>query len=145
MAVPEGLIIVESPAKARTLKRFLGDRFDVRASMGHVRDLPDKELGVDVDSGFKPHYQVVEDRQVQERGFIIELPHTKIGRVRATASPLRLSRTAVRLDHAGPVLGEHTAEVLASLGLDEGELADLEQAGVVAPGTVPAASVVDGP
>ena len=89
--------------------------------------------------------QVVEDRQVQERGFIVELPHTKIGRVRATASPLRLSRTAVRLDHAGPVLGEHTAEVLASLGLDEGELADLEQAGVVAPGTVPAASVVDGP
>ncbi len=63
MAVPEGLIIVESPAKARTLKRFLGDRFDVRASMGHVRDLPDRELGVDVDAGFKPHYEVVEDRQ----------------------------------------------------------------------------------
>ena len=54
-AVPEGLIIVESPAKARTLKRFLGDRFDVRASMGHVRDLPEKELGVDVEKGFKPH------------------------------------------------------------------------------------------
>ncbi|HZQ50495.1 MAG TPA: type I DNA topoisomerase [Candidatus Dormibacteraeota bacterium] len=61
--MPEGLIIVESPAKARTLKRFLGDRFDVLASMGHVRDLPDKELGVDVDAGFKPHYEVVEDRQ----------------------------------------------------------------------------------
>jgi len=61
--VPEGLIIVESPAKARTLKRFLGDRFDVRASMGHVRDLPEKELGVDVEKGFKPHYQVVDDRQ----------------------------------------------------------------------------------
>jgi DNA topoisomerase I len=61
--VPEGLIIVESPAKARTLKRFLGDRFDVRASMGHVRDLPEKELGVDVDKGFKPHYEVVDDRQ----------------------------------------------------------------------------------
>src|SRR5689334_19293898 len=62
-AVTQGLIIVESPAKARTLKRFLGDRFDVRASMGHVRDLPEKELGVDVDKGFKPHYQVVDDRQ----------------------------------------------------------------------------------
>ena len=61
--MPEGLIIVESPAKARTLKRFLGDRFDVRASMGHVRDLPEKELGVDVEKGFKPHYQVVDDRQ----------------------------------------------------------------------------------
>src|SRR5579859_5067005 len=63
MAVPEGLIIVESPAKARTLKRFLGDRFDVQASMGHVRDLPEKELGVDVEKGFKPHYKVVDDRQ----------------------------------------------------------------------------------
>ena len=59
----EGLIIVESPAKARTLKRFLGDRFDVLASMGHVRDLPGKELAVDVDAGFKPHYEVVESRR----------------------------------------------------------------------------------
>ena len=59
----EGLIIVESPAKARTLKRFLGDRFDVLASMGHVRDLPAKEMGVEVDAGFKPHYEVVESRR----------------------------------------------------------------------------------
>jgi DNA topoisomerase-1 len=61
--VAEGLIIVESPAKARTLKRFLGDRFDVRASMGHVRDLPERELAVDVDNDFRPSYQVVGDRQ----------------------------------------------------------------------------------
>ncbi|HSP08843.1 MAG TPA: type I DNA topoisomerase [Candidatus Dormibacteraeota bacterium] len=59
----EGLIIVESPAKARTLKRFLGDRFEVLASMGHVRDLPGKELAVDVEAGFKPHYEVVESRR----------------------------------------------------------------------------------
>ena len=61
--MPEGLIIVESPAKARTLKRFLGDRFDVLASMGHVRDLPGNELGVEVEAGFKPHYEVVESRR----------------------------------------------------------------------------------
>jgi DNA topoisomerase I len=61
--VTEGLIIVESPAKARTLKRFLGDRYDVRASMGHVRDLPGKEMGVDVEAGFTPHYEVVESRR----------------------------------------------------------------------------------
>jgi DNA topoisomerase I len=61
--VTEGLIIVESPAKAKTLKRFLGDRFDVLASMGHVRDLPGKQLGVDVEAGFKPHYEVVESRR----------------------------------------------------------------------------------
>ncbi|GAC1507885.1 MAG: type I DNA topoisomerase [Candidatus Dormibacteraceae bacterium] len=59
----EGLIIVESPAKARTLKRFLGDRFDVLASMGHVRDLPGKEIAVDVEHGFKPHYESVESRK----------------------------------------------------------------------------------
>jgi len=61
--VAEGLIIVESPAKARTLKRFLGDRFDVRASMGHVRDLPERELAVDVDARFQPRYEVVEGRK----------------------------------------------------------------------------------
>jgi DNA topoisomerase I len=61
--VAEGLIIVESPAKARTLKRFLGDRFDVRASMGHVRDLPERELAVDVEHDFRPSYRVVGDRQ----------------------------------------------------------------------------------
>jgi DNA topoisomerase-1 len=61
--VSEGLIIVESPAKARTLKRFLGDRFEVLASMGHVRDLPGNEMGVEVEAGFKPHYEVVESRK----------------------------------------------------------------------------------
>ena len=59
----EGLIIVESPAKARTLKRFLGSRFDVLASMGHVRDLPERELAVDVEQGFRPRYEVVDSRK----------------------------------------------------------------------------------
>jgi DNA topoisomerase-1 len=61
--VAQGLIIVESPAKARTLKRFLGDRFDVRASMGHVRDLPERQLAVDVERDFQPKYEVVEGRK----------------------------------------------------------------------------------
>ncbi|MEW5762885.1 MAG: type I DNA topoisomerase [Bacillota bacterium] len=52
----ETLIIVESPAKARTLKKFLGRRYRVLASMGHVRDLPKSEFGVDVDNGFRPRY-----------------------------------------------------------------------------------------
>src|SRR5437588_7411071 len=59
----QGVINVECPAKARTLKRFLGDRYDVRASMGHVRDLPERELAVDVENGFEPSYVVVEDRE----------------------------------------------------------------------------------
>jgi len=53
------LVIVESPAKARTIGRYLGRGFDVAASVGHVRDLPTKELGVDVENGFEPHYVTI--------------------------------------------------------------------------------------
>ncbi len=52
------LVIVESPAKAKTISRFLGGEFDVRASVGHVADLPSKGLAVDVDNGFKPTYEL---------------------------------------------------------------------------------------
>jgi DNA topoisomerase-1 len=50
------LVIVESPAKARTIKRFLGSDFEITASMGHVRDLPEKSLGIDIQNGFEPAY-----------------------------------------------------------------------------------------
>ncbi|POB09159.1 type I DNA topoisomerase [Sulfobacillus sp. hq2] len=56
MARSKPLIIVESPAKAKTISRFLGTRYQVKASMGHVRDLPKSQFGVDVDNGFKPRY-----------------------------------------------------------------------------------------
>jgi DNA topoisomerase-1 len=59
----KSLIIVESPAKTRTLKSFLGDAYDVRASMGHVRDLPKSRLGVDIQDGFKPHYISIRERK----------------------------------------------------------------------------------
>jgi DNA topoisomerase-1 len=56
----KSLLIVESPAKARTIKRYLGARFDVKASVGHVKDLPKKELGVDFDGeSFVPHYVTI--------------------------------------------------------------------------------------
>jgi len=54
--VTRSLVIVESPAKAKTLKKFLGRSYIVRASMGHVRDLPKSQLGVDVQHGFQPKY-----------------------------------------------------------------------------------------
>lgn len=50
------LVIVESPAKAKTIKKYLGPGFDVVASMGHIRDLPKSLLGVDIEHGFKPRY-----------------------------------------------------------------------------------------
>ena len=53
------LVIVESPAKARTIGRYLGSGYDVAASVGHVRDLPAKELGVDVEHGFEPKYVTI--------------------------------------------------------------------------------------
>ncbi len=58
MAKP--LVVVESPAKAKTISKFLGDAFDVRASVGHVADLPSKGLNIDVDNGFKPTYELTE-------------------------------------------------------------------------------------
>ena len=58
MAKP--LVVVESPAKAKTISRFLGDAFDVRASVGHVADLPSKGLAVDVNNGFKPTYELTD-------------------------------------------------------------------------------------
>ena len=54
------LVIVESPAKAKTISKFLGAAFDVRASVGHVADLPSKGLSIDVDNGFKPTYELTE-------------------------------------------------------------------------------------
>jgi DNA topoisomerase-1 len=57
------LVIVESPAKARTLEGILGPSYDVRASIGHVRDLPKSRLGVDVEGGFVPRYVVPRDKQ----------------------------------------------------------------------------------
>ena len=52
----KNLVIVESPAKAKTIKKYLGRDYDVIASMGHVRDLPKSKLGVDVENHFEPKY-----------------------------------------------------------------------------------------
>lgn len=57
------LIVVESPTKAKTLKRFLGDKFRIEASMGHLRDLPSKKLGVDIEHDFAPEYVIDKKKQ----------------------------------------------------------------------------------
>ena len=59
----KNLVVVESPAKAKTISRYLGPDFVVRASMGHVRDLPSRKLGVDVEHGFAPTYEPLPGRQ----------------------------------------------------------------------------------
>ena len=59
----KSLIVVESPAKARTIKRYLGKDYEVAASVGHVKDLPKNDLGVDTDNGFTPRYEVIRGKR----------------------------------------------------------------------------------
>lgn len=59
----KSLVIVESPAKARTIKKYVGPGFDVMASVGHVMDLPKKELGVNIEEGFEPTYEVIHGKK----------------------------------------------------------------------------------
>jgi DNA topoisomerase-1 len=59
----KNLVIVESPAKAKTIEKFLGKEFIVASSFGHISDLPSKELGVDVDGDFTPKYEVSKDKK----------------------------------------------------------------------------------
>jgi DNA topoisomerase I len=57
------LVVVESPTKVKTLKKYLGNGYNVAATVGHIKDLPQKELGVDVEKGFKPKYRTIPGKQ----------------------------------------------------------------------------------
>ncbi len=59
----KSLVIVESPAKAKTIGKYLGKQYVVKASLGHIKDLPKKDLAVDVDKGFQPHYEIIEGKK----------------------------------------------------------------------------------
>ena len=58
----KNLLIVESPAKARTIKKYLGPDFKIMASVGHVKDLPIKKLGVDIENDFSPEYVTIKGK-----------------------------------------------------------------------------------
>src|SRR5882762_9263479 len=57
------LVVVESPAKAKTIKKYLGSGYTVKASVGHVMDLPKSKMGVDIENGFEPEYEVIESKK----------------------------------------------------------------------------------
>src|SRR3954447_7188534 len=59
----KSLVIVESPAKAKTIGKYLGSNYIVKASLGHIKDLPKKDLAVDVDGDFRPNYQIIEGKK----------------------------------------------------------------------------------
>ncbi len=63
MANKTDLVIVESPSKAKTISKYLGPNYEVKASMGHVRDLPKSKLGVDIEKGFLPDYQPIQGKE----------------------------------------------------------------------------------
>jgi DNA topoisomerase-1 len=67
----KSLVIVESPAKAKTINKYLGQDYTVLASIGHIKDLPMKELGVDVDNNFEPHYEVIPDTKKRNNKKIV--------------------------------------------------------------------------
>ncbi len=98
------LVIVESPAKARTIGRYLGPGFDVAASVGHVRDLPKKELGVDVDRGFEPRYVTI-----RGKGKILS-------ELKRKAKDVDTVILATDPDREGEAIAYHVAE---HLGLDK--------------------------
>ena len=58
----KSLLVVESPAKARTIANYLGDDFVIKASVGHIKDLPPSQLGVDLEKQFTPQYQVIKGK-----------------------------------------------------------------------------------
>lgn len=61
--MPKNIVIVESPAKAKTIARYLGSGFDVLSSFGHIRDLPKKGIGVDIEGNFEPTYEISPDKK----------------------------------------------------------------------------------
>ena len=100
----KNLVIVESPAKAKTIEKFLGKDFKVESSFGHIADLPSKELGVDVDNDFKPKYIVDKDKQAL------------VKKLRDLAKKADTIWLASDEDREGEAISWHLAE---ELGLDK--------------------------
>ncbi len=75
--------------------------------------------------------QVFSDSHLQARRFFVDLPHPRTGPVRVLGSPMRFADTAVRMERAGPLLGEHSAEVLRELGVSPEEIARLRESGII--------------
>ncbi|HMM32790.1 MAG TPA: type I DNA topoisomerase, partial [Clostridia bacterium] len=96
----EMLVIVESPAKAKTIGKFLGSKYKVIASNGHVRDLPKSQLGVDVEKGFEPKYITL-----RGRGDVLE-------RIRKEAKAAQRVLLATDPDMEGEAISWHLAQIL---------------------------------
>jgi DNA topoisomerase-1 len=112
----KSLIIVESPAKARTLKKFLGSHYQVLASVGHVRDLPKSRLGVDIEDGFRPTYVTIKGK-----GDVIK-------ELRAAAKKASRVYLATDPDREGEAIAWHLAELLKLPNPERIELHEITKA-----------------
>jgi len=98
--VNQVLVVVESPAKARTIKQYLGKGYAVKASVGHIRDLPQRELGIDIEHGFKPKYVAVRGK-------------TKVvADLRREAAKSAVVLLATDMDREGEAIAWHLREIL---------------------------------
>jgi DNA topoisomerase-1 len=104
LPLSKSLVIVESPTKTRTLKKYLGPEFEVAATVGHIKDLPVKELGISVEEGFKPKYATVEGKEKVVRA---------LKKAAANLSDIYLAPDP---DREGEAIAWHTAEVLKKKG-----------------------------
>ncbi len=98
--MPKNLVIVESPAKAKTIEKYLGKDFQVESSFGHIADLPSKELGVDVEGSFKPKYEVSADKKAVVR------------KLKDLAKKAEIVWLASDEDREGEAIAWHLAETL---------------------------------
>ncbi len=99
----KNLVIVESPAKARTIEKFLGDGYTVKASMGHIRDLPGKRFGIDIEQDFEPEYEIAPDKK------------KVVSELKKLAKKAEKVWIATDEDREGEAIGWH---LCAALGLD---------------------------
>jgi DNA topoisomerase I len=98
--MPRALVIVESPAKAKTINKYLGKQFIVKASLGHIKDLPKRDLAVDVDNGFEPRYETIEGKK------------KLINELKATARKVQEVYLAADPDREGEAICYHLQEEL---------------------------------
>src|SRR2546429_337022 len=99
----KNLVIVESPAKAKTINKYLGKDYLVKASIGHIKDLPSKGLGVDVDDDFKPTYEVIPDSKKRNNKRIVS-------DLKAAAKEADTIYFAADPDREGEAICQHLAE-----------------------------------
>ncbi len=100
----KNLVIVESPAKAKTLEKFLGRDFSVTASGGHIRDLPPKSIGVNIAKGFEPKYQIMKGKEKTVKALI------------AAAKKAQMVFLAPDPDREGEAIAWHLAQVINASG-----------------------------